>query len=259
MIGVAIENSFESWRTAARSLLAARVDPQNIAWQSGPQPVFFDLAELPATSAAGFKVPSELLEVFRFAACHNSSEKWARLYRLLYRTVFEEKRLFEIVSDEDVRAVNLMADAVRRDIHKTHAFVRFRKLRSEEAETYIAWHEPHHYTIELAAPFFVRRFGNMRFSILTPKGCAHWDTDALVISPGVERAVIPDDDTEDHWLAYYSAIFNPFRLKIDAMKREMPIRHWRTLPEAVLIDPLIKQSRSVLVSNGSSEEHLRRR
>ncbi len=246
MITVAVDNDFESWRTAARSLIAAKVEPQQIVWQSGDQPVFFAAAELPKAVVPSFNISSKLLNAMRLAASHSSTEKWPRLYSLLYRTVFEQPELFEIVSDPDVRAVTLMGNAVRRDIHKTHAFVRFRKLNTDDGETYMAWHEPHHFTVELAAPFFVRRFGSMRFSILTPKGCAHWDTNELIFSAGVERVHLPDDDAEDHWLAYYGAIFNPFRLKINAMKREMPVRHWRTLPEAVLIDPLIKDSRSVL-------------
>jgi DNA polymerase len=44
---------------------------------------------------------------------------------------------------------------------------------------------------------------------------------------------------EDLWRLYYKSIFNPFRLNVKTMKRELPVRHWPTLPEAELIPGLI--------------------
>ena len=35
-----------------------------------------------------------------------------------------------------------------------------------------------------------------------------------------------------------SSIFNPARLKLAMMQKEMPQRYWTNLPEAALIDPL---------------------
>ena len=68
-----------------------------------------------------------------------------------------------------------MAKAVRRDEHKMHAFVRFREIGRERDAHYVAWFEPEHHIVELAAPFFARRFADMPWSILTPDLCAHWD------------------------------------------------------------------------------------
>ena len=85
----------------------------------------------------------------------------------------------------------------------------------------------------------------MRFSILTPKGCAHWDLKELTFSDAVTRDSAPAEDaTEDFWLTYYRSIFNPLRLKLRAMKQEMPVRYWQTLPEAVLIKDLIRDSQN---------------
>jgi DNA polymerase len=44
------------------------------------------------------------------------------------------------------------------------------------------------------------------------------------------------------WLSYYSSIFNPARVKLKAMRAEMPVRHWPTLPETKVIDQLIDQA-----------------
>jgi DNA polymerase len=50
----------------------------------------------------------------------------------------------------------------------------------------------------------------------------------------------PDGDRlEDAWHTYYASIFNPARLKVKMMTKEMPQRYWRNLPEAALIKPLI--------------------
>ncbi|MCP6726066.1 DUF4130 domain-containing protein, partial [Klebsiella pneumoniae] len=85
-----------------------------------------------------------------------------------------EPRLLDVASDMDVSRVRAMADAVGREIHKTHAFVRFREIENAHGAVYIAWFEPTHHTLEAAAPFFVRRFASMRWSILTPRVSAHW-------------------------------------------------------------------------------------
>ena len=50
----------------------------------------------------------------------------------------------------------------------------------------------------------------------------------------------PSPDTlEPLWRTYYGSIFNPARLKINAMLREMPRRYWANLPESELIEKLI--------------------
>jgi DNA polymerase len=86
----------------------------------------------------------------------------------------------------------------------------------------------------------MKRFANMRFSILTPDLCAVWDRQILAFLPGVERSAAPPEDAlEDYWRTYYASIFNPARLKVKAMEKEMPRRYWRNLPEARLIPDLI--------------------
>jgi DNA polymerase len=47
------------------------------------------------------------------------------------------------------------------------------------ATWHVAWFEPEHHIVELNAPFFRDRFANMRWSILTPTRCVHWDGNDL--------------------------------------------------------------------------------
>lgn len=41
------------------------------------------------------------------------------------------------------------------------------------------------------------------------------------------------------WKTYYGSIFNPARIKLNAMRNEMPVRHWPTLPETEIIPQLL--------------------
>ncbi|MFM0874740.1 DUF4130 domain-containing protein, partial [Klebsiella pneumoniae] len=74
--------------------------------------------------------------------------------------------------------------------------------------------------------FFVRRFTGMRWSILTPHRSAFWDLETLSYGPGADKSQVPTDDRlEAYWRTYYASIFNPARLKIDAMQKEMPKKY----------------------------------
>ena len=68
-----------------------------------------------------------------------------------------------------------MAKSVRRDLHKMHAFVRFRRIEADGDERFVAWFEPDHFILEATAGFFVERFRALHWSILTPIGAIHWD------------------------------------------------------------------------------------
>ena len=120
------------------------------------------------------------------------------------------------------------------------AFVRFRRIEDDAGERYVAWFEPSHFIVERNAPFFVRRFTGMRWTILTPQATADWDGERLAIGPGASKADAPAEDAaEELWKTYFRSIFNPARLKVKAMTAEMPKKYWRNLPEASLIPDLI--------------------
>lgn len=246
VIRIAAENDFATWRMAARRCLENRVAPAEILWTNEANGGLFGDGAPKSTTGETLKVPADFVSLAEAVACFDAADKWALLYRLAFRLIYENRYLLDIESDDDVRRARLMQRAVARDVHKFHAFVRFRRAEIAGAEIFAAWHEPAHFTVERSVTFFVRRFGAMRFSILTPKGCAHWDLEDLTFSAAVSKdCAPPEDETEDFWLAYYRSIFNPFRLKIKAMKAEMPVRHWRTLPEARLIPGLIRRAKDL--------------
>ena len=154
--------------------------------------------------------------------------------------------MLAVATDPDMRMVQNWCKAVSREIHKMHAFVRFRLVEKNEAdgrEQFVAWFEPQYRIVRLASPFFVKRFAGMDWSILTPYECAHWDGETLHFTPGAPRDAAPDEDALDElWRGYYRSIFNPARLKVKAMQSEMAKRYWKNLPEALIIDELIAGS-----------------
>ncbi len=237
MIAVSAED-FESWRALARKLLAEHVLPNELHW-SGSAPSLFEKTN-PSLAEDEVRVPKEFLEVAKIVGLHSDEGRWALLYRVLYRITHEEHNLLKIHIDGDVRRLGVMEKAVRRDMHKMTAFVRFRRVAGYEPEQFVAWHRPDHHILEQMGPCFAARFGNMRWSILTPDRTVHWDLDRLTYGPGVPRSEAPREDAlEDLWKDYYGSIFNPARVNIKAMKAEMPLRHWATLPEAQLIPNLL--------------------
>lgn len=47
------------------------------------------------------------------------------------------------------------------------------------------------------------------------------------------------DELEDLWRRYYGNVFNPARIKLRALRAELPVRHWRTLPEMRILPDLL--------------------
>jgi probable DNA metabolism protein len=255
------ETDFESWRKAARALALNNVAPAEVTWTvQGNEPELFEppVAAPLETPHGTFNVPAKFVELAQTAILHRDIQRFAILYRLLWR-LRSNHELLDVATDPDTAQVAAMAKAVRRDEHKMHAFVRFREVGRERESHFIAWFEPEHHIVELAAPFFARRFADMAWSILTPDLCAHWDGHAVSFTPGVSRSDAPSADRlEETWRRYYASIFNPARLKVKAMQAEMPKKYWRNLPEASLIKPLIAgagRAAGEMIANAATEPH----
>ena len=246
MITVDPGHDFPSWRKAARLLLDRRVHPDEVLWET--ETLFGGENVNRTAPPVKINVPPAFIELADEVSCHAAATRWALLYRILWRlTHGGEKHLLEISSDPDIAAAERMAKNVRREIHKMHAFVRFKLITADEAtgrERYAAWFEPDHHVVAAASPFFKARFANMDWSIFTPKGCAHWIGEELTFAPGIQSNPVEDPDAlEAAWSTYYRSIFNPARLKTKMMRAEMPKRYWKNLPEAAQIPDLIAASR----------------
>ncbi|WP_289152201.1 UdgX family uracil-DNA binding protein [uncultured Salipiger sp.] len=240
--------TFEGWRDEARALLAEGVPPEEVLWQrgAGEADLFAGApAAAPAQGGGAVTVPRGFVDLARLAVCHADPERFARLYALLW-ALGRDRRLLEDRADPRVDRLERMAKEVRRDRHKMTAFVRFRELGDPEAgrRRFAAWFEPSHHILELTAPFFVRRFGDMDWSILTPDLSAHFEGATLRFDAAEARPDLPEDAAEDLWRTYFRNIFNPARVKLKAMQAEMPKKYWRNLPETALIPEMVASAQA---------------
>ena len=240
-VALATPDDFDGWRDAARTLVAAGTAPSAVAWAvTGEAGDLLGGAVLPRTIAPpSFSVPKAFIDMAKRVICNAEPERFALLHAALAQ-LRSRPKLLDDAADPLVRRLYDLDKGVRRDVHKMRAFVRFREVEDDTGERYAAWFEPEHHIVRLNAGFFVRRFAQMRWSILTPELCAHWDAEALSFTPGAAKGdAPPGDPIEAVWKTYYANIFNPARLKVTAMTKEMPRKYWKNLPEAALIPDLI--------------------
>ncbi|WP_448204847.1 UdgX family uracil-DNA binding protein [Azospirillum sp. sgz302134] len=235
------------FRRAVRGLIAADAPPDAVLWSAGGAPSLFGDSADPAFDAAPpVALPRPVGELVQAVVCHREPERYALLYRMVWRVLHGERGLLDQHADPLVHRLVLLHKAVRRDIHKMHAFLRFREVRDGAgAERYVAFFRPDHHIVEAAAPFFVERFESMVWSILTPDGSLHWDRRALTVGPPATLPQMLDggldeDGFQAGWRRYYESTFNPARVNPAAMRAEMPRKYWANLPEAAAIPQLIR-------------------
>ena len=258
---------------AVRALRAQGVAPEQVRWRvdgggASADDLFESTDETPASALAGeaaMALPRSFVDPARQVFLHADPGRLPLIHRLAVRIAVDARAWADPLHEDRLQFERLLRE-VRREIHKMHAFVRFRRL-DEPGQTaidsdamgsresvrpggagsvsvrHVAWFEPAHHVLEAAAPFFARRFATMRWAILTPRASVEWDGRALAFGPGARREDAPPADAgEALWLAYYRSIFNPARLKVAMMKKEMPVRFWKNLPEAAAVPELLVQA-----------------
>jgi uracil-DNA glycosylase len=230
-----------AWRATVRRLAAEGTPPDAVTWSVGEAHPDL-LSALPVSRGASrpIRLTHEAVTGLQEAMLHRDPERFALGHATVLRLSHGALRWGDR-SDPAMRRLLSMASAVRRDIHKMHAFVRFRELPKEGARRrFCAWFEPDHPVAEAAGPFFARRFGDMDWAIATPLVTLVFAGGALSCQPTTAPPPPAEDATEDLWRTYFGAIFNPARLNTRAMQAEMPAKYWKNLPEARLIPDLVR-------------------
>jgi len=257
--------SFVEWRATARALLRAGVPPEAVTWgepgadlfSSAPaapasaletvQPTGDLLAAPPAERLAQAtprpQVPRSLMEMLQTAACYRDHDRWAFLYRVVWRWQQGEHDV-QSPADPDGARLTSMVKAVRREVHDMFAYIRFRERPIEAGPPqFVAWFEPAHDVLPQVAEHFVARMGKMTWMIATPEASVLWDGATLHdAGPLMSGPADLEDDGEALWLTYYRSIFNPARLNTKVMQSHVPSRFWKNLPEGALVPSMVSQA-----------------
>ncbi len=195
-----------------------------------------------------YKNDKRLQKVVEPVFIHSDPERFKILQSFFKDYQQDPKQMFNPLNPH-VKKIERFTKQVGRDIHKMRAFVRFKEQIREGIKLYVAYYEPDHFILKKNTEFFVRRFNSMNWLIITPHAWALWNQKQLLYEEErLKKPNLDEDGFEELWKTYYSKIFNPARVKIKAMKNEMPTRFWKNLPEAECIAPLI-QSAPTRVSN----------
>ncbi|MFW2541808.1 UdgX family uracil-DNA binding protein [Primorskyibacter sp. 2E107] len=232
---------FEVWRDAARRLLSHGVPPEQVTWHRGGDGDLFGGKPVPGQTGIHHVTSSkDFPALAKSVLCHSDPGGPALLYEALHRHQ-KQRSLLSNPADPLARRLAKLSKAVGRDMHKMHAFVRFRELpQAGERRRFGAWFEPDHHILEQATPFFAKRFADMDWTIATPQGVAAFVAGGLSFHPAAPRPDLPQDASEALWGTYFANIFNPARLHLKAMRSEMPLKYWKNLPETELIPGMLE-------------------
>jgi probable DNA metabolism protein len=261
MFEAIIEPHYESWHAQARALLEQHVRPADVIWSdtANRQPFLGGIAgAAPASTSSRSTVPRRFVQMAQLAARHSSPSRWALMYRVLWRigsatgtdgatgVRAPNRHLLEDDLDDDAVSLRSLVRAVREDVERMKAFVRFRSIGPAGAEHFVAWHRPDHDVAGLVAPHFAARYPHMNWSIFTPLASVHWDGRKITEGTGVPADAMPREDSnraaEALWRTYYAAAFNPARANESKLTRAMPARFRATLPEAPAIPSLLAEA-----------------
>lgn len=209
------QTDLAGFRSEARQLLAHQVPPEEVQWHLLAEAEPYTDPQSPQASrprnvarAATAIVPASFTRLCEFVVLHRDPQRFALLYRLLWRFV-HEPGLRNDPMDGDLLQAQHMAHAVRRDIHKMKANLRLKLLRDpRQRELQLACYEPAHHVVEAVAPWFAKRIPAERWAIFTPDRSARCDAGQLLFGPGVAAPMLPVHVTgEADWLACYDRVF----------------------------------------------------
>jgi len=198
---------------------------------------------LPQGPLPQVRMPRKLMDLLQAAACFRAPDRWAFLYRVVWRWTHGEKDVIS-PADSDGARLTSMVKAVHREEHDMHAYLRFRE-RPESAgpPRFVGWFEPAHDVLPQVARHFAERMGRISWLIATPDASVLWDGAALHFAGPLMRGPADiEDASETLWLTYYRSIFNPARLNTKVMDSHIPSRFWKNLPEGSQVPEMVAQA-----------------
>ena len=124
-------SSFESWRDAARRLLAEGISPENVLWREAPpvprNPTLFDAPSAGAAAEPSpspeMLVPRAFVELARAVASHTDPERWGLLYSVLFRLAGGDRDLMLRRGEPDLQKLRRLAEEAPASAPGAEAFV----------------------------------------------------------------------------------------------------------------------------------------
>lgn len=202
--------SWDDWCLRAADALATETTPDEIFWVPEEHDAQSTLPFV-ALHSAGSKppqrprpldarqaLPGEFARFAKLALHHRSEDRFALLYRLLWRLRHGEPELLDDMLDPDVFRLRRMAAAVRDDLKEARSRLRLHDpaFRAPGAALgcrttlpdLVGWCEPRHRALPLLAEELAERTPNRSFALLSPQTSVFWDGRSLEHGPGVDRA-----------------------------------------------------------------------
>jgi DNA polymerase len=207
---------FAQWREAARELLALSMPPEAVRWDGdagfsgapdGARQTHNRVVPLPESQAVPH-LPRSLMDMLQTAACCRVPDRWALLYRVVWRWQRGE-RAVQSARDPDGARLREMVTAVHREEQDMHANIRFRERPAEAGPPrFVAWFEPRHDVLSQVAQHFISRMGKLSWMIATPEASVLWDGAMLHnCGPLMDSAAGFEQAGEAPWLSYYRSVF----------------------------------------------------
>ncbi|MFM0339358.1 UdgX family uracil-DNA binding protein [Paraburkholderia fungorum] len=285
---IPIEPFFAAWRHAARALLRQGVEPSQIEWvefageavaghdglgtahdarlsaapsatsrfsASAPDSESASAAASTVGTGVAAAIPRELLARLKAAACFRAPDRWALLYRVLWRWTHGERHVLDL-ADPDGALLNQRIQAIEHETGDLLILTLFRRRDpSMGLPEFVGWYEPHHDVLERAAARFAARMGDSTWMLATPHGAAFWNGTLLRIGRPMTEAcgeasyvsaasamtgeAITSEPTEALWLAYYASALN-------AEPCPVPLRYWKMPPAGPPLPAHLARARSRL-------------
>jgi len=214
---LASEIDISGFRAEAGELLAHQVPPDEVLWHTVTLTGDGLYAEAPhlvarvrgAPRSAAAIVPPSFQRLCELVVMHREPDRFALLYRLLWRLV-HEPGLRHDAHDADLMRAQHMGHAVRRDIHKAKTQLRFRPLQAGPGEPLqLAWCDPVHHVVEAVAQWNAKRMADAHWALLSPQRSADWNGRRLLFGPGLAPYEVPGPDAPDAaWLAAWRKVFD---------------------------------------------------
>jgi uracil-DNA glycosylase len=250
---ISIEPSFAAWRRAARDLLQRGVEPAGVEWVEGGDDAAglsgveagassgtgsLGTASLVAAAPTAAAIPRDLLEWLKTAACFHAPDRWALLYRVLWRWAHGERHAAN-PDDPDGAVLAQRVQAVEQETRALIAGTLFRRRDpSMGPPEFVGWSEPQHDVLERVADIFATRMGESTWMLATPRDAMFWNGMLLHVPRTSGEAAAPSssanamtgeaitsESTEALWLAYFGSASSG-----GIAPETVALRYWRMPP-----------------------------